>query len=60
LYKIQENKTKKIYFKLICKDLSYYKSKEHKKHKGIHNLSGVYIKDEGVWELIIKNYIVLI
>jgi len=39
---------KKIYFKLICKDLYYYKSKEHKKHKGKHNLSGVYIKDEGV------------
>ena len=48
LYKIQENKMKKIYFKLICKDLYYYKSKEHKKHKGMHNLSGVYIKDEGV------------
>ena len=47
LYKIQENKMKKIYFKLICKDLYYYKSKEHKKHKGMHNLSGVYIKDEG-------------
>jgi Ca2+-binding EF-hand superfamily protein len=47
LYKIQGNKMKKIYFKLICKDLYYYKSKEHKKHKGMHNLSGVYIKDEG-------------
>ena len=47
LYKIQDNKMKKIYFKLICKDLYYYKSKEHKKHKGMHNLSGVYIKDEG-------------
>ena len=47
LYKIQENKIKKIYFKLICKDLYYYKSKENKKHKGMHNLSGAYIKDEG-------------
>ena len=47
LYKIQGNKMKKIYFKLICKDLYYYKSKEHTKHKGMHNLSGVYIKDEG-------------
>ena len=45
LYKIQDNKMKKIYFKLICKDLYYYNSKEHKKHKGMHNLSGVYIKD---------------
>ena len=47
LYKVQDNKMKKIYFKLICKDLYYYKSKEHKKHKGMHNLSGVYIRDEG-------------
>ena len=47
LYKIQDNKMKKIYFRLICKDLYYYKSKEIKKHKGMHNLSGVYIKDEG-------------
>ena len=38
---------KKIYFRLIHKDLYYYKSKDNKKHKGMHNLSGVYIKDEG-------------
>jgi serine/threonine protein kinase len=38
---------KKIYFKLICKDLYFYKSKEDKRHKGMHNLTGVYIKDEG-------------
>ena len=48
LYKIQGNKMKKIYFKLIHKDLYYYKSKDIKKHKGMHNLSGVYIKDEGM------------
>ncbi len=48
LYKIQGNKMKKIYFKLIYKDLYYYKSKDIKKHKGMHNLSGVYIKDERV------------
>jgi tRNA A-37 threonylcarbamoyl transferase component Bud32 len=47
LYKIQDNKMKKIYFRLICKDLYYYKSKDVKKHKGMHNLSGLYIKDEG-------------
>ena len=48
LYKIQGNKLKKIYFRLICKDLYYYKSKDTKKHKGMHNLSGVYINDEGI------------
>ena len=52
LYKIQDNKMKKIYFRLICKDLYYYKSKEIKKHKGMHNLSGVYIKDEGAVTII--------
>ena len=47
LYKAQGNKMKKIFFRLICKDLYYYKSKSNKKYKGMHNLSGVYIKDEG-------------
>ena len=53
LYKIQGNKMKKIYFRLICKDLYYYKSKEDNKHKGMHNLSGVYIRDDG--EVIIND-----
>ena len=48
LLKIQGNKVKKIYFKLICKDLYYYKSHNNKKHSGIHNLSGVFIKDNGL------------
>lgn len=46
LYKLQDNTIKKIYFKLICKDLYYYKSKEDEKHKGMHNLSGVFVKEE--------------
>ena len=51
LFKIQDNKVKKIYFKLICKDLYYYKSKNNKKHNGIHNLSGVFIQDNGLVKL---------
>ena len=51
LFKIQENKVKKIYFKLICKDLYYYKSKNNKRHKGIHNLSGVFIQSNGLVKL---------
>ena len=51
LFKIQENKVKKIYFKLICKDLYYYKSKSNKRHKGIHNLSGVFIQSNGLVKL---------
>ena len=38
LYKIQANKMKKIYFRLICKDLYYYKSKPKKQ---INNKSKV-------------------
>ena len=47
IYKIQDNQMKKIYYRLICKDLYYYKSKDNKKHKGVHNLSGAFIKEEG-------------
>ena len=46
IYKKQEDKIKQIYFKLIYKDLYYYKTKEDIKHKGMHNLSGVYVKEE--------------
>ena len=56
LFKIQDNKVKKIYFKLICKDLYYYKSKNNKRHKGIHNLSGVFIQDNGLVKLGDKKY----
>ena len=35
---------KKTYFKLIGKDLYYYKKKGEEKHRGMHNLSGVFIK----------------
>ena len=51
LLKIKDKKVKKIYFKLICKDLYYYKSKNNKRHKGIHNLSGVFIQDNGLVKL---------
>ena len=43
-YSTAQNKMKKTYFKLIGKDLYYYKNKEEEKHRGMHNLSGVYIK----------------
>ena len=46
IYKKQDDKLKQIYFKLIYKDLYYYKTKEDTKHKGMHNLSGVYLKEE--------------
>jgi Ca2+-binding EF-hand superfamily protein len=45
IYKISHSKKlKKVYFKLIGKDFFYYKGKDDKNHKGMHNLSGIYIK----------------
>ena len=41
----QTKKLKKLYFKLINKDLYYYKSEEETIHKGMHNLTGVFIEE---------------
>jgi hypothetical protein len=47
LYKItQSKKLKKLWFKLLYKDLYYYKSQEETTHKGMHNLSGVFVKED--------------
>ena len=47
LYKITKSKKlKKLWFKLVHRDLYYFKSKEEKSHRGMHNLSGVFIKEE--------------
>lgn len=47
LYKItRSNKLKKLWFKLIHKDLYYFKDKDLKIHKGMHNLSGVFVNEE--------------
>lgn len=46
LYKISRGKKlKKRWFKLIHKDLYYYRNKDDQSHKGLHNLSGVFIKE---------------
>jgi serine/threonine protein kinase len=45
MYKISHSKKlKKVYFKLIGRDFYYFKNKEDTSHKGMHNLSGIYIK----------------
>jgi serine/threonine protein kinase len=47
LYKLTENKkVKKLWFKLFGRDLYFFKSETDKIHKGIHNLSGVFFKEE--------------
>ena len=47
LYKmINGNKLKRLYFKLLHKDLYFYKNDKETIHKGMHNLSGVFLKEE--------------
>jgi tRNA A-37 threonylcarbamoyl transferase component Bud32 len=47
LYKITNNKKfKKLWFKLLRKDFYYYKYREDKDHKGMHNLTGVFVREE--------------
>ena len=41
-----QKKLKKVWFTLIYKDLYYYKSKDDTIHRGMHNLSGVFVKEE--------------
>lgn len=46
LYKVTNNqKFKKLWFKQIDKDLYYYREVEETVHKGMHNLSGVFIEE---------------
>ena len=45
MYKISHSKKlKKVYFKLIGRDFYYFKNKDDTSHKGMHNLSGIYVK----------------
>ena len=47
IYKVlNTNKLRKMWFSLIYKDLYFYKSKDDPIHKGMHNLSGVFLKEE--------------
>ena len=55
-YSQSQKKMKKTYFKLIGKDLYYYKKKEEKNHRGMHNLSGVFIKRGEDFEFEGKKY----
>jgi hypothetical protein len=46
IYKFINGKMRKIWFKLFYRDLFYYKNKEDIKHTGMHNLSGLFFKEE--------------
>ena len=44
--KATETKLKKYWYCLLGKELYVYKNKSETKHKGMHNLIGVFIKEE--------------
>jgi len=37
---------KKLFFKLLHRDLYYFKDENEDEHKGMHNLSGLFVKEE--------------
>ena len=51
-----EKKIKKIYFRLIGRDLYYFKKKEDTEHKGVHNLSGIYMEEGKITKIDNKKY----
>jgi Ca2+-binding EF-hand superfamily protein len=46
LIKVVEKKMRKIWFKLIGRDLFYFKNNKEELHKGMHHLSGIFIQEE--------------
>ena len=46
IFKFNNGKMIKIWFKLFYKDLFYFKKKEDSKHIGMHNLSGLFFQKE--------------
>ena len=51
LYKFVNDKFKELWFKLVYKDLFYYKNKTEKVHRGMHNLSGLFLQAQGLKEI---------
>ena len=51
LLKFVNDKFKELWFKLVYKDLYYYKNKNEKVHRGMHNLSGLFLKTEGLVDI---------
>ena len=56
LYKFVENKMRPLFFKLIHKDLYFYKSQKETLHKGMHHLSGLFLRKEKVFFFENKQY----
>ena len=51
LIKFIDNRVRSIWFKLVGKDLFYFKNKNDEIHKGMHNLSGVFVSEEPMKEI---------
>ena len=56
LCKYVNGKMKELWFKLIYKDLYYYKRKNETVHRGMHNLSGLFLKENDTKEINGKKY----
>ena len=56
LYKLVDGKMRDLYFKLIHKDLYFYKNKGDTEHKGMHNLNGLFLQKEKTVEYEGVNY----
>ena len=56
LIKYVDGKVKKVWFKLLGKDLFYFKNEKDEIHKGMHNLSGVFVSEEEQKEINGKKY----
>ena len=41
-----ESKERKVWFRLVGKDLFFFKNENDEIHKGMHNLSGVFVQEE--------------
>lgn len=46
IYKFNKGKMKKMWFKLFFKDLYFYNKKNDLNHIGMHNISGLFFKEE--------------
>ena len=56
LYKLHNNQLKEVWFKLINKDLFYYKNKNDEIYSGMHNMSGFSFEEEPIAEIEGKKY----
>ena len=46
LYKFVDGKMRELYFKLVHKDLYFFKNKDDPQHKGMHNLNGLFLQKD--------------